>query len=336
MAKVFLGVGHGGSDSGAVGYIVEKDVNLNMALACKDYLEANGVEVKMSRYKDEDDSLNEEVRECNAYNPDLAVDIHNNAGGGDGFEVYHTLNGGTGKTLAENIEKEVIAIGQNSRGVKTRRGNNGDYYGFIRMTKCPAVICEGVFVDNQADATQADTLEEQKVFGIAYAKGILKTLGIIDNGNANNSESNGESNSATDSQKNIYNDGLVNCIYDIQEWLNRHYNTGLALDNIYGAKTKAALIKGLQTELNTQYNKRLVVDGIWGNNTYNACINVRQGAEGNITMLIQMCLFIKGYSLSMDKKFGSDTTAKVKEFQKANGLSVDGIVGKNTFKALFA
>lgn len=336
MAKVFLGVGHGGSDSGAVGYIVEKDVNLNMALACKDYLEANGVEVKMSRYKDEDDSLNEEVRECNAYNPDLAVDIHNNAGGGDGFEVYHTLNGGTGKTLAENIEKEVIAIGQNSRGVKTRRGNNGDYYGFIRMTKCPAVICEGVFVDNQADATQADTLEEQKVFGIAYAKGILKTLGIIDNRNANNSESNGESNSATDSQKNIYNDGLVNCIYDIQEWLNRHYNTGLALDNIYGAKTKAALIKGLQTELNTQYNKRLVVDGIWGNNTYNACINVRQGAEGNITMLIQMCLFIKGYSLSMDKKFGSDTTAKVKEFQKANGLSVDGIVGKNTFKALFA
>lgn len=134
----------------------------------------------------------------------------------------------------------------------------------------------------------------------------------------------------------IYNDGLVNCIYDIQEWLNRHYNTGLSLDNIYGPKTKAALIKGLQTELNTQYNKRLVVDGIWGNNTYNACINVRQGAEGNITMLIQMALFIKGYSLSMDKKFGADTTSKVKEFQKANGLSVDGIVGKNTFKALFA
>ena len=56
------------------------------------------------------------------------------------------------------------------------------------MTKCPAVICEGVFVDNQVDASQADTLEEQKSFGIAYAKGILKTLGIIDNGNANNDE----------------------------------------------------------------------------------------------------------------------------------------------------
>ena len=152
----------------------------------------------------------------------------------------------------------------------------------------------------------------------------------------NSAENTADNSNTAENTTDIYNDGLVNCIYDIQEWLNRHYNTGLALDNIYGAKTKAALIKGLQTELNTQYNKRLVVDGIWVNNIYNACINVRQGAEGNITMLIQMCLFIKGYSLSMDKKFGSDTTAKVKEFQKANGLSVDGIVGKNTFKALFA
>ena len=96
------------------------------------------------------------------------------------------------------------------------------------------------------------------------------------------------------------------------------------------------MIKGLQTELNTQYNKGLVVDGIWGTKTYNACINVRQGAEGNITMLIQMALFIKGYSLSMDKKFGADTTKKVKEFQLNNGLTVDGIVGKNTFQKLFA
>lgn len=172
-----------------------------------------------------------------------------------------------------------------------------------------------------------------------YLKGRLKELADTVNARLDgNSEEHSENNSESEknTETDIYNDGLVNCIYDIQEWLNRHYNTGLVLDNIYGPKTKAALIKGLQTELNTQYNKRLVVDGIWGNNTYNACINVRQGAEGNITMLIQMCLFIKGYSLSMDKKFGSDTTAKVKEFQKSKGLAEDGIVGKNTFKALFA
>lgn len=176
--KVFIGVGHGGSDSGAVGYIVEKDVNLQMALTCRDFLTAYGVDVRMSRTKDEDDDINEEVRECNAYNPDLAIDVHNNSGGGDGFEVYHTIYGGTGKVLAQNIEKHVKAIGQNSRGVKTRAGKSGDYYAFIRETVAPAVICEGVFVDTKADAAQADTLTEQQAFGVAYAKGILDTLGI--------------------------------------------------------------------------------------------------------------------------------------------------------------
>ena len=181
--KVFLGVGHGGSDPGAVKYIKEADVNLNMALACRDYLQANGVTVKMSRTVDENDPLTEEISECNAFNPDLAVDIHNNAGGGDGFEVYHYHKGGTSKTLAQNIEAEVKAIGQNSRGLKTRLNSSGsDYYGFIRCIKAPSIICEGVFVDNAADAAQADTLEEQRAFGIAYAKGILKTLGIADKG----------------------------------------------------------------------------------------------------------------------------------------------------------
>ena len=118
------------------------------------------------------------MRECNAYDPDLAVDIHNNSGGGDGFEVFHTIYGGTGKVLAQNIEKQVKAIGQNSRGVKTRKGSRGDYYAFIRDTVCPAVICEGVFVDTKADAAQVDTLADQQKFGVAYAKGILDTLGL--------------------------------------------------------------------------------------------------------------------------------------------------------------
>lgn len=133
----------------------------------------------------------------------------------------------------------------------------------------------------------------------------------------------------------IFHDGKINCIYDIQEYLNNNYGTNLALDNIYGPKTKKALVKGLQTELNKQYNKGLAVDGIFGNNTYNACITVRKGAEGNITMLIQMALFVKGYSLDMDKVFGVDTESKVKDFQSKNGLSADAIVGKNTFKKLF-
>ena len=183
MAKIYLDPGHGGSDPGAVKYLNERDVNLVMALACRDYLQANGVTVKMSRTSNETNtSINSMAKEANSWEADYVVSIHNNAGGGDGFEVYHTINGGKGKDLAKNIEAEVKKIGQNSRGLKTKKGSNGDYFGMIRLTKAPAVICEGVFVDNATDVKIADTTAEQKAFGYAYARGILKTLGITDNG----------------------------------------------------------------------------------------------------------------------------------------------------------
>lgn len=178
--KVFLGVGHGGKDPGAVadGY-QEKDITLTMALACKKELERHGVTVGISRTKDEDDPLSEEIKECNAFAPDLAVDIHVNAGGGDGFEVFHTLSGGVGKQLSQNIEAEVKLLGQNSRGLKTKANSAGkDYFGFIREITCPAVICEIGFIDNAADRAGFDTKEKQEAFAKAYAKGILTTLGI--------------------------------------------------------------------------------------------------------------------------------------------------------------
>lgn len=107
------------------------------------------------------------------------MDIHTNAGGGTGFEAYHTLGGGKGKTLAQNIEAEIKAIGQTSRGCKTRANSSGkDYYGFIRQTTCPAVICECAFIDTAADRDKVDTADKQAAFGRAYARGILKTLGI--------------------------------------------------------------------------------------------------------------------------------------------------------------
>lgn len=180
MARVFIGVGHGGKDAGAVGYIVEEDVNLVMAMACREYLIANGVTVGISRTKDENDTVSEEIRECNAFKPDVAIDCHNNSGGGDGFEVFCSVSkNGKGRKLAQCIEKEVKKLGQNSRGVKTRKNSTGkDYYAFIRETNCPSVICEGVFVDNKKDVKIADTVVEQREFGYAYAKGILTYLGI--------------------------------------------------------------------------------------------------------------------------------------------------------------
>ena len=178
--KVFIGVGHGGSDPGAVANNVkEKDLNLSIALACRDMLARHGVSVKMSRTKDEDDTLSDEIRECNAFAPDLAVDIHCNAGGGDGAEAFYHYGGGKSKTLAENILAEVVKVGQNSRGAKIRKNANGkDYYGFIRQTSAPAVIVECAFVDNASDLKILASEGKRKSMGEAIAKGILKTLGV--------------------------------------------------------------------------------------------------------------------------------------------------------------
>lgn len=173
----FFGVGHGGNDPGAVGYVIEEDLNLEQAMAAKDYAVDEGFTVVMSRIKDENDDLNEEIREANASGAICAVDFHNNAGKGNGFEAYYSLTSDAkgGKALAKSIETEVKGIGQNSRGVKTRKDTDGtDYYGFIRLTDMPAVICEGCFVDNKADAAQFDTKAENKAYGVAVAKGVIK------------------------------------------------------------------------------------------------------------------------------------------------------------------
>jgi N-acetylmuramoyl-L-alanine amidase len=180
MAKVFIGVGHGGSDSGAVGKngLLEKSLNLSIARACAQALRRSGVTVQLSRATDQDDPVAEEVAECNSFAPDLAVDVHNNAGGGDGSEAYYSRAGGTGKQLAENILDQLGGLGQRSRGAKTRlTGSGADYYAFIRETKAPAVIVECAFVDTW-DVELIDTEAERIAVGEAIARGVLQTLGI--------------------------------------------------------------------------------------------------------------------------------------------------------------
>ena len=173
MRKVFIGVGHGGSDPGACANgLRECDVNLEMALAMKAELERHGVTVGISRVKDENDRLAEEIRECNAFAPDLAVEVHNNAGGGDGFECYVNGRNQVARQLAEYIEAEVKLIGQNSCGVKVSTS-----LGWVNKVKAPAVLCEGFFLDS-ADRAIADTAEKQRRFGQAYARGVLGQLSI--------------------------------------------------------------------------------------------------------------------------------------------------------------
>ena len=135
--------------------------------------------MKLSRYKEENDDLNEEIRECNAYNPDLAVAFHTNSGGGTGFEVYHHQGTGNSYKLAVNINNEVVAAKLKSRGVKCRlNSSGGQYYGFIRNTKASSVITEMAFIDNINDIKNFDEDHEIEVYAVCIAKAILKTLGI--------------------------------------------------------------------------------------------------------------------------------------------------------------
>ena len=171
---VFLSAGHGGTDSGAVGYgMKEKDINLNILLSCKDELERHGVKVVCSRTKDENDPVASEVKEANASKADIAVSFHTNAGKGDGSETYYYSLSKDGKKLAELCEKHTKAIGQNSRGVKS-----GNHLHFVKGTSMVAVLCECAFIDNDTDNNIIDTVAEQKQFGVAYAKAILEYFGI--------------------------------------------------------------------------------------------------------------------------------------------------------------
>lgn len=180
MPKVFIGVGHGGSDSGASsGGLIEKNLALVTALACKHVLVIHGVGVKMSREIDENDTISQEVQECNQYRPNLAVEIHYNAGGGDGLEIYRFRGGGESLKAAQKIETRMIQAGQNSRGIKVKLNNSGsDYYMWIRETLDPAVLIEVGFVDNSTDRQLFDTEEEQRKLGQVIAYGILDFFNI--------------------------------------------------------------------------------------------------------------------------------------------------------------
>lgn len=174
MSDVFLSAGHGGSDPGATAYgLKEKDINLNIMLACRDELKRHGVSVTCSRTKDENDPVTDEVKEANKSGAKVAVSFHTNAGKGDGSESYYFKGSPDGKKLAELCEKYTKQIGQNSRGAKATTS-----LWFIRGTKMTAVLCECAFIDHNTDNNIIDTVAEQKKFGVQYAKAILEYLGI--------------------------------------------------------------------------------------------------------------------------------------------------------------
>ena len=59
--------------------------------------------------------------------------------------------------------------------------------------------------------------------------------------------------------------------------------------------------------------------------------NSKSVMTGSDVKYMQTCLKAAGYSLTVNGKFDSATSAAVKKFQKANGLTADGKIGKKTW-----
>lgn len=64
--------------------------------------------------------------------------------------------------------------------------------------------------------------------------------------------------------------------------------------------------------------------------TQNNSLPFKKGDKGGYVIAIQRVLGLK-----QDGKFGSDTDAKVRSYQKRVGLKVDGVVGAKTWNSLF-
>lgn len=180
MAKVYLDLGHGGSDSGAVGNgLMEKTVNLNVGLYLIKYLQACGITYKACRTTDTTIDLMQRCKDANNWGADLYVSLHHNAGGGVGFEVYHSIHRGKGAVFAGILAEEYKNIGQipHGAGVMSRKGSNGDYYCVIRETNMTAVISEFGYIDS-VDVNKFNTADKQKLEAKAIAKAICRYFNV--------------------------------------------------------------------------------------------------------------------------------------------------------------
>lgn len=102
-----------------------------------------------------------------AFKADIFLDVHINAGGGTGVEIWvYSKNSKAyphAEKIADNISKDMDL---SNRGVK----ENSSYYS-VSLCKAPAMIVEGAFVDNESDM--------KKLTPEKYARAIAKAFGEV-------------------------------------------------------------------------------------------------------------------------------------------------------------
>jgi N-acetylmuramoyl-L-alanine amidase len=169
-AIICLDPGHGGAGTAGAGALyppyMEKQLNYAVASQVKSELEAAGHTVYMTRNGDVSLGLDQRAAYAKSVNADLLISIHFNSSGAHdkfGSEVWTSMFGGhrtTGYALGSNVLSQLTALGFASKGVKTKLGTTGDYYGIIRhgvSFGIPTIIIEHCFMDNPIDRTIMET-----------------------------------------------------------------------------------------------------------------------------------------------------------------------------------
>lgn len=274
----------------------------------------------------QDISISERVRRINAQNLTLLVTFAYNAYGeqfnsASGLETfYSTLNpkASQSRTLAQDLYNRLIeGTDQNGRGVK-----NLDV-GVLSNVNCTSSLIEAGFMTNYDEAMlminplfQTEVGEEAchgvcDFLGVGYIpRNDLSVYPLLRQGSRNN------------------------FVYLLQFILNNSFGYNLSVDGIFGNNTLSAV-------RDFQSNNGLTVDGLVGNNTWTYLLNLppypllREGSRGSYVRFLQNLLQSKFIPTgNIDGIFGSQTLNAVRAFQQENNLTVDGIVGDNTWNAL--
>ncbi|MFX0548195.1 N-acetylmuramoyl-L-alanine amidase [Hathewaya histolytica] len=299
--KIGIDTGHTltGSDTGAQGNELREEVltrEVGKYLIPK--LRALGhtvIECALDNASTLVQSLSHRYSTANNNDVDLFVSIHFNCFNSCAYGTEIYTWKGKETYRADAVLKNLVSLGFSNRRIK-----DGSKLAVIKNTKAESMLIEVCFIDSSTDIAIYKSHGPEKI-----ADAIVK--GLVGESVSTEAPKPVESTSQIGSKK----------TWEI---------------NIQGD-----VVRRLQEELNKQFGASIKVDGYAGDNTINKLITVRQGARGNISKIIQELLIKKGYSVGSygaDGFFGQGTYNAILKLQKKNGLSADGIVGKNTWKAL--
>lgn len=186
---IVIDPGHGGDDPGKVGVTgcYEKDINLEIAGKLKKFLEAEGIEVILTRdgdyglYSEEDNNkknadMKNRVKKIEEVKPLLAVSIHQNSFVEEkiqGAQTFYYAKSKEGKCLAEQIQESLIKTldEENKRVAKA----NDNYY-LLKNTTYPLVIVECGFLSNTKECELLETDYYQEKVAWAVYMGIMRFL----------------------------------------------------------------------------------------------------------------------------------------------------------------